>query len=150
MDLCVKKFMNPSEMSEAINNIICFLKNNDVKDSLDVETVPTYEDIVLSGSNKLVVVLVDSNNNNSIGIYYWDGTTLTQFQTNDRSKVLHTDNSGNIVDNYLKNKDLLSLMISNIILQKGINFTKVISSNTIVMIGTNTLLPNRDYIPIYS
>ena len=40
-------------------------------------------------------------------------------------------------------------MTSGIILEKGVNFNKVLSANTITMISPNTLIPNHNYTPIY-
>jgi len=67
-----------------------------------------------------------------------------------RNKPLLTDNSGNIVDSYLVNKDLRVLIGATFTFENGVHFNKVLNSNTLTMISPNTLLPNYNYTPIYN
>lgn len=67
-----------------------------------------------------------------------------------RNKPLLTDVSGNIIDNYLVNKDLVNILGAGFIFEKTIHFNKTLNSNQVIMISPNTLLPNYNYTPIFN
>lgn len=105
------------------------------------------------GNKQLLFSLEELTSDRSLKVPDTTGTIATQEYTDinyaKKPLVLTSNGSGVITDSYLINKDLLLLVTSGIIFEKGVHFTKTLGASTITMISPNTLLTNHNYTPTY-
>lgn len=113
------------------------------------QTVSTFSAISLTGAERFITVTADETQNGNKGFYYYDGTNLNQFATNNRPKQLASTTSTTIVNNYLIGKDILLIIGGSIIFEKGINFTKTTNSNTLTLTSGTFTVP-YNYTIIFS